>query len=126
MPPPTCWKCNYNLSGLQVDDLCPECGTPVWSQRPPEVAHQAAQNAQLWGILSLVLMFACIGPLAVIPAAIALRYAANAERETRVGPEGRVAPAAIRTGRICAWITICFSVATFVIWGVVVATAGFF
>lgn len=38
--PPTCSKCNYNLTGLR-DERCPECGTPF---RWPEVRDRAART----------------------------------------------------------------------------------
>jgi hypothetical protein len=113
---PTCWKCGYNLTGLAVDGLCPECGTPVWSQKPANVSYEAAQKAQFWGLISLALFFACIGPLAVFPAFSALWYAREADRETRFGTSGGLAPGGIRTGRICAWITIVLSAATIAFW----------
>ncbi|MBZ0172633.1 MAG: hypothetical protein K8E66_09665, partial [Phycisphaerales bacterium] len=106
---PTCWNCGYELTGLRVDDLCPECGTPIWSQKPADASYEAAQKAQLWGVVALALFFACIGPLAVIPAIAALGHARAAERETRYGTPGGLTPPGIRVGRICAWITIVLS-----------------
>lgn len=123
---PTCWKCGYALSGLQVDDLCPECGTPVWSQKPAEKSYEGAQKAQLWGLLALVLFFACLGPLASILAVVALRYAKEAEAEVRYAASGQRAPSGIRTGRICAWITIGLSIAIVAFYAVGLLLVGVF
>lgn len=108
-PDPKCWHCGYSLTGMTVDDLCPECGTPVWSQKPPDHAFNLAQRAQLWGVLSFALFFACIGPFAIIPAIFALRYASRAERESRFGLAGGQVPGGLRVGQIFAWITVALS-----------------
>lgn len=113
---PTCWKCNYDLAGLRIDDLCPECGTAVWSAPPGTDVIQAARDAQKWGMLALILMFACLGPLAgflAIPAITNGRYAMNLYRTGRV-PEGAIKGA--KAGLICGWITVVLSIITAILY----------
>ncbi|MFT5423015.1 MAG: hypothetical protein ACI89L_000788 [Phycisphaerales bacterium] len=111
---PHCWKCNYELSGLGVDDNCPECGTPVWSKPPMRTELQNAMRmgsrAQMWGILSLVFFFACIGPLAAFLTIPAFIYASKADRIVRQGLAARSEVGGITAARVCSWITISVSV----------------
>jgi hypothetical protein len=105
---PACRNCGYDLTGLSLDDVCPECGTPC---RPPGPAHdedvRLASRAQVWGIVSLVLFFTCLGPLAILPASIALSFAGHAER-VHFTPRP-VVTGAVTTAKTCAWITIVLS-----------------
>ncbi len=80
---PTCWNCGYELSGLQVDDVCPECATPVWSRRAfdPFDQRKRAGQALAWSIAALVLLFVCLGPLAGILAVPAIMISTNIKRE---------------------------------------------
>tara|TARA_R110000782_G_scaffold57258_13_gene119680 strand:+ start:5821 stop:6207 length:387 start_codon:yes stop_codon:yes gene_type:complete len=107
--PPTCWKCGYELSGLKVDDLCPECGCAVWSRPPIEQATQNASRSMTWGIVSLVLFFACLGPLAGLLAIPAVTYASKANTEVRQGLIDKSQISGAKTGLILGWITIGLS-----------------
>lgn len=111
---PHCWKCNYELSGLGVDDLCPECGTPVWSKPPLRTDIQEAMRngsrAQLWGILSLAFFFACIGPFAAFLTIPAFIYASKANRVVRQGLATRREIGGITAARVCSWITLSFTI----------------
>lgn len=120
---PRCWNCQYELTGLQVDDHCPECGTPVWSQRPPAAAAEAANKAFVWGLLSLVLLFVCLGPLAALLAIPALQYAKQADREVIAGRIGPEQVRGARSGRIMAWISVCISLAILALYGVMILMA---
>lgn len=113
---PTCWKCGYALTGLRVDDVCPECGTPVWSSPPGPDVVDSAQRAMWWGVASLVLLFVCLGPLAgfvAIPAITNGRHALELERTGRI-PASAVRGA--RTGLYCGWATVVLSVALAIVY----------
>lgn len=118
---PHCWNCNYELSGLGVDDLCPECGTAVWSKPPmkPEIqeAMRNGSRAQLWGILSLALFFACLGPLAAFLTIPAFIYASKANRVVRQGLATRGEIGGITAARVCSWITLSFTILSVGIYG---------
>ena len=118
---PHCWKCNYELSGLGVDDNCPECGTPIWSKPPVRAELQNAMRmgsrAQMWGILSLVFFFACIGPLAAFLTIPAFIYASKADRIVRQGLATRGEVSGITSARVCSWITLSFTILTVGLYG---------
>jgi hypothetical protein len=105
---------------LQVNDFCPECATPVWSQRPPEEVSTEARRSFVWGLTSLILFFGCIGPLAGLVAILAVVYASKARREVKAGMVLPAQALQARTGSILGWITIGLSLMSVTIWGVLV------
>jgi len=108
---PTCWNCGYELTGIRVDGSCPECGTPVWSRPEPTYASPDAQQALIWGIVSLCLFFVCLGPLAGL---VAIPAVVKANRALEDVHTGRVPPAAAsnaKAGKVLGWITISLSLA---------------
>lgn len=120
---PTCWQCGYLLTGLGVDDRCPECGTPVWSSPGIDHALQKVQkhasNAQLWGILSLALFFACLGPLSAI---MTIPVFVSASRAKRAMTEGRVRKSQVSgltAGIVCAWITLSLTILSVGFYGLI-------
>lgn len=118
--PPTssinCWKCGYDLRGLQVTDKCPECGTPVWS--PGRGTNpQVEPDALVWGIVSLALFFLCIGPLAAVVAIPAIIKGSRASDMVRSGTIPTSHASNARTGMILGWITVGLSIAGVVIYG---------
>lgn len=123
---PRCWKCGYELSGLKVDDLCPECGCAVWSRPPLQQASTFANRAFVWGLLSLIFFFLCIGPLAGLVAIPALVYASKAGAEVRQGLIDRSQISGARTGKILGWITIGLSVGSLVLYAVLILGGRYF
>jgi hypothetical protein len=111
MTTPTCWNCGYNLTGIRVDDVCPECATPIWSRPAPIATSAESTKSMIWGIVSLCLFFMCLGPLAAFIAIPALVYAGRALQEVRTGQIPADIVSGARAGRICAWITIGLSIA---------------
>ncbi len=123
---PRCWKCGYELSGLKVDDLCPECGCAVWSRPPLQQASTLANRAFVWGLLSLLFFFLCMGPLAAIVAIPALVYASKASAEVRQGLMDRSQISGARTGKILGWITIGLSAGVFALYALVALGSQYF
>lgn len=99
---PRCTFCGYILTGLQVNEKCPECGKPIWDSniQPPTSGLSIA--SMVLGIVSLVscLMYGIpaliLGPLAIIFGEIANRQFKRGERA------GNTKGFAL-TGRICGW-----------------------
>lgn len=106
---PRCWKCGYDLTGLRVDELCPECGTNIWS-RPTEYKPSDHADMAFWWGLGSIFTSCLIGPFAMFLALAALRHAKHAELEVR---QGRVEPQSIagaKSGRIMAWCSIVLAI----------------
>lgn len=99
-----------------MTDLCPECGTPVWSREPTQSMHKDSQAAMIWGIVAIGLFFMCLGPLAGLVAIPALVYGHRAKRAVRAGLVPPGAASAATAGLVCAWITIVLSVLMAGLW----------
>lgn len=108
---PTCWKCGYELVGLKVTDICPECATPVWSAPPRSNTQSDAQNSLVWGIVSLVLFFACLGPLAAFVAIPAIVYGNRAQRVQSSRLNLDQPKTVSKAGLVLGWITVFLSIA---------------
>lgn len=118
---PACWKCGYNLSGVFVDGVCPECGTPIWSVPPAAADSTRATTAMVLGIVGLVLCLTCIGPLALGMAIPAIIIGRKASVEA-VALQGRNTNAgSAKAGVICGWITVVLSLGLLVLYGVMIA-----
>jgi len=119
-PLPTCWNCGYELSGLRVEGHCPECGTPIWSQGGPALqANGDASAALVWGVVSLVLFFTCLGPLAGFVAIPAITKGGRYQAEVRAGralPNGSA-----KAGLICGWIAAGLSIGVVALYGIAIA-----
>jgi predicted RNA-binding Zn-ribbon protein involved in translation (DUF1610 family) len=124
--PPTCWKCGYELSGLKVDDLCPECGCAVWSRPPIQQASQYASRSLTWGIVSIALFFACLGPLAGLLAIPAITYASKANAEVRQGLIDKSQLGGAKAGMILGWITAGLSIAALAVYAILIFGSQFF
>lgn len=122
---PACWKCGYNLSGVFVDGVCPECGTPIWSVPPAAADSTRATTAMVLGIVGLVLCLTCIGPLALGLAIPAIIIGRKASVEA-VALQGRNTNAgSAKAGVICGWITVGLSIAIIALYGVMIALGAF-
>lgn len=119
MARPTCWKCGYDLTGLQVTGSCPECATPVWSGVAPTAAGQAYSDALTWGIVSLVLLFVCLGPLAAFVAIPAVVKGKQAMDDVAAGRLPMSSIQSAKTGRTLGWVTIWLSVAFTALYAVI-------
>ncbi len=116
MPPshaPTCRNCQYDLTGLPVEDVCPECGTPIWTPdnviERPKLREEPSGQALAWGVTSLLLFWMCLGPLAGFVAIVAVVHAQRTSvliQRDYLPPSARLSA---RIGATFAWITIAFS-----------------
>ena len=108
---PTCVSCGYELTGLQVEGTCPECGSPVWQ---PPVLHDPYMGLSITsfvcGILSLIGCFA-VGPFAFLPALVGVvtgEIAAAKYKRSTIRSSGRGLAIA---GRIMSWIGVAIGLA---------------
>jgi len=90
---------------------------PVWSQAPSSPHSNADANSTLaWGIVSLVLFFVCLGPLAGLVAIPAIMKGNRYQAEVRAGrfvPNGSA-----KAGLICGWIAAGLSIGVVLLYGV--------
>lgn len=121
--PITCWNCGYELVGLKVDDVCPECATPIWSSPPIDDLAKQAQSALIWGIVALALFFVCIGPLAALVAIPAITKSKAVHRSVAAGRVSESEVGGAKAGGIHGWITVCLSIASIAVYGVAALVA---
>ena len=88
---PSCHQCGYDLTGLRVEENCPECGQPVWPSdwkravyADATVVSQGSLSLVL-GVLALVLT-ACTGVIGSAIGVVALLLGAHALRERHRRP----------------------------------------
>ncbi len=114
---PRCTFCGYILTGLQVNEKCPECGKPIWdSNINPPTSGQSVASLVL-GIVSLVscLMYGIpaliLGPLAII-------FGEIANRQFKRGERGGNTKGFALAGRICGWIGLAagLTFAVIILW----------
>lgn len=101
------------LSGMRVDDRCPECGVEIWSRPVGDAASvKRAKHALGWGIAALVLFFVCIGPLSGFVAIPAVIMGGRVRRDVREGRVQRELVGGAGAGFWIGWVVIGLSVAT--------------
>lgn len=88
-PVPQCLYCRYDLTGINTDAKCPECGRPVWPDVQMLAEHHARQYARIEtsfyaACLAWLLSFAC-GPFGVLMAAWAITQSARAVANRNTG-----------------------------------------
>ena len=101
---PRCAACGYELTGLRVEGVCPECGAPVWSPLQGQDPYLALGITSLvCGVLSLV---ACMGfgPFGVLPAGAGIVTGEIAVRKYRKAGISATGRGLAIAGRVTSWI----------------------
>lgn len=82
---PRCWSCQYDLTGLRVEAVCPECGTPIWDSHPGsrERNRSSSSPAAPLGVLALLML--CFGPVACVPGLAAVAFGVGTLARIREG-----------------------------------------
>lgn len=107
---PRCAECGYDLNGLKVDGVCPECGLLIRKCIAlHEIRVSKAAKSALWLSLSSIPLL-CIG---VVPAVFGLYWSAVARREYI---EGRATRASYDMAGKAQWIACIY----LVIWTAVI------
>lgn len=122
---PTCAHCGYPLTGLRVDDACPECNRPVWSNAPSQWEHfcDDASTGLKCGVASIILFFLCLGPIAGV---IAIPAILKAKRIKRVLGPSPAWPKELRHGSLggrLGWGAAVLSIVALASWLVVFGVA---
>lgn len=100
---PRCTFCGYILTGLSVNEKCPECGKPIWDSNISPPTSGLSIASMVLGIVSIMSCMAyglpalITGPLAIIFGEISIRQFKRGERA------GSTRGFSL-TGRICGWI----------------------
>lgn len=108
MPPPApkCTTCGYDLSGIPLEGLCPECG----AQTPPRpfdayVREEAYEIMQL-NLTGLLGAITCFGPLAAVFAFITLRRARTVLILVRAGDASWDAARGVVFSMLCSGLVL--------------------
>ncbi|MEX0886523.1 MAG: DUF4190 domain-containing protein [Phycisphaeraceae bacterium] len=100
-----CIRCGYDLTGVALGGVCPECGTPLdRSLYPTQAASGFAVASMVLGIVSLAMCPGSGGAFSIVcgPLAIVFWHVAHKQRrDGLVGPRGDgMATAGLVTGII--------------------------
>jgi len=114
-PKPKCQSCGYELTGMRVEDRCPECGALVWSQSnqtPPTSGF--AITSLVFGIVSIC---GCVlwGPLSLPLGVTGVVFGHLASRQYKQGLRAGGTNGLSIAGRVCSWIGVAMggSIAAF-------------
>lgn len=101
----TCASCGYGLSGLAVDGLCPECGTPIAYSLNPQT-RQSSGSAVASLVLGIVSIVGCMayGLPSLICGPLAIYFGMVGLRQAREGSASQSSAGLARAGLICGII----------------------
>lgn len=97
----TCIACGYALRGQRIEDLCPECGTPIAVSLRNIPTSGSAIAALVLGIIS-ILGCAGYGIPSLITGPLAIYFSYRAKAQVREGRAGQNSVALAKAGFICA------------------------
>ena len=100
-----CIRCGYDLRGRTVDQVCPECGTPVHESYGLHRTSGMAIASMVLGILAIVMCF-FYGIPSLIFGVLALVFARKAEAQIDAKQASTASLGMVKAGRICGWIGI--------------------
>lgn len=106
---PRCPVCGYEISGIAVDGVCPECGNTVWQMvhQPPTSGYAIASL-----VLGCVTILTCamLGPLALLTGGPAVICGEIAARQITRGERGGASKGLALAGRILGWFGVVMGV----------------
>jgi len=106
-----CLKCGYDLTGVAIGSLCPECGAavvPAFQSTSMPVSGKAVASLVL-GIVSIPLCV-CLGVPSLICGALALYFAKVARDDIAAGMFSEQSRGMATAGMICGLIGLGLSI----------------
>lgn len=103
--PIPCAACGFDLRGIAIGGVCPECGTPIGRAIPSSLPAGGATTALVCGILSIVGVFTCafVGlPLGIV----AMVSGAKAKRRIQMGQADPAGQGSAKAGAVCGLIGV--------------------
>lgn len=89
---PRCRRCGYDLTGLRVEEACPECGASIWPSADELISWARREGKALsdcgWAAAAAVLLWFVFPPLGLLTNAAAMYWAFTAFRMSP-GPGNR-------------------------------------
>lgn len=109
-----CASCGYDLRGVAIGSVCPECGAPINQVGPaypgmPTQTSGKAITSMVLGIVSLVTCF-MYGVPGIVCGIIAVVFARKAEVAIQLGEAPPTSQGMAKAGRICGWIGIALGI----------------
>jgi hypothetical protein len=91
--PPRCRSCGYDLTGMRVEDCCPECGIGIWPTHK-ELVRWAKESTSVltdafWLAVGAVPFWLLVPPFGLLISIAAIRYARMACQPEMVAQRSR-------------------------------------
>lgn len=86
----SCVSCGYSIRGRTIDELCPECGTPVLHSVGASTHKTTAGSAVASLVLGIVSVIGCMsyGVLSLICGPLAIFFGLKADKALKRGTAG--------------------------------------
>jgi len=110
-----CASCGYDLRGVAIGSVCPECGSPINQLGPPTYPGMRPQSSgkaitsMVLGIVSLVACF-FYGIPGIICGILAVVFARKADVAIQTGEAPVTSRGMAKAGRVCGWVGISLGI----------------
>lgn len=86
----SCVSCGYSIRGRTIDELCPECGTPVLHSIGAAATKATAGSAVASLVLGIIAVMGCAsyGVLSLICGPLAIFFSIKANKALKAGSAG--------------------------------------
>mgnify|MGYP006433250083 CR=1 FL=1 len=105
----TCVSCGYSLRGVAIDELCPECGTPVaYSLNRNQPTAGSAVAGMVLGIVSIIGCF-IYGIPSMICGPLAIYFSIQGRKQYEAGDASPGSRSMAQAGLIMGIIGTCLA-----------------